>query len=103
MKAIGITDHDYAYGYKAKNIEAVRKIIQKCESPIPIHFGVEAHILEYRVASINIQLASYFDYVLMAPNHYHLRGGCTPLRSRQSKKELRTMNYICLKPQSLVR
>ena len=78
MKAIGIADHDYAYGYKAKNIEAVRKIIQKCESPIPIHFGVEAHILEYRVASINIQLASYFDYVLMAPNHYHLRGVALP-------------------------
>ena len=40
VKEIGITDHDYAYGYKAKNIEAVRKIVQKCESPIPIHFGV---------------------------------------------------------------
>ncbi|MCZ6678929.1 MAG: PHP domain-containing protein [Candidatus Poribacteria bacterium] len=78
MKEIGITDHDYGYGYKAKNIEAVRKVIKKCEPSISVHVGVESHILEYRVASINIQLASYFDYVLMAPNHYHLRGVSLP-------------------------
>ena len=78
MKEIGIADHDYGYGYKSKNIEAVRKIIKKCEPSISVYLGVESHILEYRVASINIQLASYFDYILMAPNHYHLRGVSLP-------------------------
>jgi histidinol phosphatase-like PHP family hydrolase len=78
MKRIGITDHDYGYGYKAKNIETVRQAIKTCEPSISVHLGVESHILEYRMASINLQLASHFDYVLMAPNHYHLRGVSLP-------------------------
>ena len=78
LKEIGITDHDYGYGYKARNIEAARKAIAQCEPSISVHLGVESHMLEYRVASINIQLASYFDYVLVAPNHYHLRGVSLP-------------------------
>ena len=39
IKEIGITDHDYAYGHKTKNIEAGRRIIQKSESPIPMCWG----------------------------------------------------------------
>ena len=78
VKDVGITDHDYSYGYKVKNIKAARKSIKLCEPSISVHFGVESHMLEYRVASINIQLAAHFDYVLMAPNHYHLRGVSVP-------------------------
>jgi histidinol phosphatase-like PHP family hydrolase len=78
VKDVGITDHDYSYGYKVKNIKAARKSIKLCEPSISVHFGVESHMLEYRVASINIQLAAHFDYVLMAPNHYHLRGVAAP-------------------------
>lgn len=78
MKEIGITDHDYSYGYKIKNIETARKAIKQCNPSISVHLGVESHILEYRVPSINISLAAHFDYVLMAPNHYHLRGVSLP-------------------------
>jgi histidinol phosphatase-like PHP family hydrolase len=86
MKAIGITDHDFSYGYKAKHIETARKAIKNCEPSISVHFGVESHMLEYRVASLNIQLAPYFDYVLMAPNHYHLRGVAPPSNFRNPQK-----------------
>ncbi len=75
---IGITDHDYSYNHKAKNIETARKAIKPYEGSITVHLGVESHMLEYRVASIDIQLASHFDYVLMAPNHYHLRDVAAP-------------------------
>ena len=78
IQEIGITDHDYAYGHKPKNIETVRKAIKALNPSIPVYLGVESHMLEYRVPSINIQLAAYFDYVLVAPNHYHLRGVSAP-------------------------
>ena len=78
IKAIGITDHDYSYNHKVKNIETARKAIKPHEQSISVHLGVESHMLEYRVASIDIQLAAHFDYVLMAPNHYHLKGVASP-------------------------
>ncbi len=86
MKEIGITDHDFSYGYKAKRIEAARNAIKQCDASISVHFGVESHMLEYRSTSLNIQLASYFDYVLMAPNHYHLRGVAPPSDFKNPKK-----------------
>lgn len=78
IEAIGITDHDYSYQSKEKTIEAARETIKKADASIEVHFGVESQMLEYQVTSISIRLASYFDYVLMAPNHYHLRGVAQP-------------------------
>lgn len=77
-ESIGITDHDYSYQSKIKLIQAAQQAIRKTEHSIEVHFGVEAQMLEYQSTSINIRLASYFDYVLMAPNHYHLRGVAQP-------------------------
>ena len=77
-ESIGITDHDYSYQSKIKIIQAAQQEIKKTEHSIEVHFGVESQMLEYQSTSINIRLASYFDYVLMAPNHYHLRGVAQP-------------------------
>ena len=86
MEEIGFTDHDFSYGYKVKLIQDAKTAINQCEPSIPVYFGVESHMLEYRVSSINIQLASYFDYVLMAPNHYHLRGVELPSDLKNPRK-----------------
>jgi histidinol phosphatase-like PHP family hydrolase len=86
VEAIGITDHDYSYQSKVKRIQTAREAIKKAEPSIEVHFGVEAQMLEYQVTSINIRLASYFDYVLMAPNHYHLRGVAQPRSFRDPRR-----------------
>ena len=86
MEDIGIADHGFSYGTKAKNIDTARKALHQCDLYISVHCGVESHMLEYRVASIDMQHASHFDYVLMAPNHYHLRGVSLPTNLRHPKK-----------------
>jgi len=86
MEDIGITDHDFSRGTKTKHIDTARKSIDECNASISVHFGVESHMLEYRVASIDMQLASHFDYVLMAPTHYHLHGVVLPTNLRDPKK-----------------
>ena len=86
IEAIGITDHDYSYQSKVKRIQAAREAIKKADPSIEVHFGVESQMLEYQVTSINIRLASYFDYVLMAPNHYHLRGVAQPRSFRDPRR-----------------
>ena len=78
LETIGITDHDYSYQAKVKTIQAAQTAITAAAPSIEVYFGVEAQMLEYQATSINIRLASYFDYVLMAPNHYHLRGVAQP-------------------------
>ncbi|MDE0638771.1 MAG: PHP domain-containing protein [Candidatus Poribacteria bacterium] len=85
-EAIGITDHDYSYQSKVKRIQAAREAIKAADPSIEVHFGVESQMLEYQVTSINIRLASYFDYVLMAPNHYHLRGVAQPRSFRDPRR-----------------
>ena len=85
-EAIGITDHDYSYQSKVKRIQAARAAIKTAAPAIEVHFGVESQMLEYQVTSINIRLASYFDYVLMAPNHYHLRGVAQPRSFRDPRR-----------------
>ena len=86
IEAIGITDHDYSYQSKVKRIQDAREAIKKADPSIEVHFGVESQMLEYQVTSINIRLASYFDYVLMAPNHYHLRGVAQPRSFRDPRR-----------------
>ena len=80
MEEIGITDHDFSYGSQTKNIDRARKTIDECESSISVRLGAESHMIEYRVPSIDIRFAAYFDYILMAPNHYHFRGVARPTR-----------------------
>ena len=80
MEEIGVTDHDFSYGSRTKNIDRARKTIDECESSISVRLGAESHMLEYRVPSIDIRFAAYFDYILMAPNHYHFRGVARPTR-----------------------
>ena len=86
MKVIGITDHDYSYQSKVEKIQAAQQAIKKVDPSIEVFFGVESQMLEYQVTSITIPLASYFDYVLMAPNHYHLRGVARPRSFRDPRR-----------------
>ena len=80
MDEIGITDHDFSYGSRTKNIDLARKTIDECASSISVRLGAESHMLEYRVPSIDIRFAAHFDYILMAANHYHFRGVARPTR-----------------------
>lgn len=86
IEKIGITDHDYSYQSKIKTIQAAQQAIKAAEPSIEVYFGVESQMLEYQVTSITIRLASYFDYVLMAPNHYHLRGVAQPRSFRDPRR-----------------
>ena len=86
MKVIGITDHDYSYQSKVGRIQASQRSIKEVDPSIEVYFGVESQMLEYQVTSITIPLASYFDYVLMAPNHYHLRGVAQPRSFRDPRR-----------------
>ncbi len=86
IEVIGITDHDYSYQSKVKTIQTAQQAIKAAAPSIKVHFGVESQMLEYQVTSIKIHLASYFDYVLMAPNHYHLRGVAQPRSFRDPRR-----------------
>ena len=78
MESVGFADHCYGFKYKTDRIEKARKEFSECETPLKVYFGVEAHILQYRRISINVEIASRFDYVITAPNHYHIRGVAGP-------------------------
>jgi histidinol phosphatase-like PHP family hydrolase len=81
-KSIALTDHCYSFEYSIKNVsrarlrirETVQKMVEKGEADesLKVFFGVEAEILEYRYVSITPELAGEFDFVLVAPNHYHV-------------------------------
>ena len=78
MEAIGFTDHCYGYEHRVGRVEAMRANIQKYQGSMTIYLGVEAHMHQYRRPSVILEFAAHFDYVLMAPNHYHLRGVARP-------------------------
>lgn len=78
MESVGFADHCYGFKYRVSEIEKAKQALSECDTALNVYLGVEAHILQYRAASINVQLASYFDYVIMAPNHYHIRGVAVP-------------------------
>ena len=86
MTSIGFADYDSFFDSKSKNIGMVRKAIVECEPAISVNLGVESHMLEYGVASIDIQTASHFDYVLIAPNPYHLRGAALPINQHVPRR-----------------
>ena len=60
-------------------------------------------MLEYRVPSIDIRFAAYFDYILMAPNHYHLRGVARPAHLLDPEEGSRATSCTCLQRQLRVR
>ncbi len=78
MNAIGFTDHCYGFEYKILRAEAARKEISQYDGSMEVFLGLEAHMHQYRHASVMLEFAAQFDYVLMAPNHYHLRGVVRP-------------------------
>jgi len=78
MEAVGLADHCYGFKYKIPKIEKAQKALNECETSLNVYFGVEANILQYRRTSISVDIASRFDYVIMAPNHYHIRGVAVP-------------------------
>ena len=86
MEEIGIADHDFSYGSRTKNIDRARKAIDECDTSISVRFGAESHMIEYRVPSIDIRFAAHFDFILVAPNHYHLRGVARPTQLLDPKK-----------------
>ena len=78
IESVGFADHCYGFKYRVSEIEKAKKALSECETSLNVYLGVEAHILRYRASSINVQLASHFDYVIIAPNHYQIRGVAVP-------------------------
>jgi len=78
MEVIGFADYCYGYSYDINIIKSVRKELSDYNSSINTFLGVEASMLDYHISSINVSLSVAFDYVLMAPNHYHLRNVAMP-------------------------
>ncbi|GEM_PF-1183490 len=81
MEVIALTDHCYSFEYSIKNVsrsrlsvkETVSRMVkeERISKSMKVLFGVEAEILEYRYVSVTPELAGEFDFVLVAPNHYH--------------------------------
>jgi len=84
MTEIGFADHCYGFRYRLKKVEDAKKKLTECETSLKVHLGVEAHMLQYRMPSIGVEFASLFDYVLMAPNHYHIPGVARPDANKPS-------------------
>lgn len=78
MTEIGVSDHCYGYEHKVRRVEAMRKEVSQYRGPLKVFLGLEAHMHQYRHPSVILEFAAQFDYVLMAPNHYHLRGVSRP-------------------------
>ncbi|GIX06567.1 MAG: histidinol-phosphatase [Candidatus Poribacteria bacterium] len=79
---IGISDHCYSFDLNSYRIRDLRQELQEAakERKIKVYLGIEAYILRHRLGSITPQIAGLFDYVLVAPNHYHIRGVAQPTR-----------------------
>lgn len=72
---IGISDHCYSFDLNSLRIKSLREELAQAagERSIQACLGVEAYLLNHRYASIRANVAGLFEYVLMAPNHYHIR------------------------------
>jgi histidinol phosphatase-like PHP family hydrolase len=80
--AVGISDHCYSFDLNSHRIRELRNEVRQAakQRKIRVYLGLEAYVLRHRVASITHQIAGLFDYVLVAPNHYHIRGVAQPVR-----------------------
>jgi histidinol phosphatase-like PHP family hydrolase len=79
---IGISDHCYSFDLNSARIKELRAEIAAAseERDIQVFLGIEAYVIRHRSASISHQIAALFDFVLVAPNHYHLRNVAKPVR-----------------------
>lgn len=82
LSEIGITDHCYGLELNSTRLRELRSEVDQAASgrDIRVYFGVEAYIMRHRMASITPQIGALFDYVVMAPNHYNIRGVAQPVR-----------------------
>lgn len=79
---IGISDHCYSFDLNSHRIRELRDELRQAAKGrnLKAYLGLEAYILRHRIASITHQIAGLFDYALVAPNHYHIRGVAQPVR-----------------------
>ncbi|MDA1191949.1 MAG: PHP domain-containing protein [Candidatus Poribacteria bacterium] len=79
---IGIADHCYSFDLNSKRIKELRAEVEEAaaDRDIEVCLGIEAYIMRHRLGSITHQIAGLFDFVLVAPNHYHIRGVTQPSR-----------------------
>ena len=81
LTRIGVSDHCYSFELNSLRIKSLREELEQAarERSIQACLGVEAYLLSHRSASIHANVAGLFEYVLMAPNHYHIRGVDRPI------------------------
>jgi histidinol phosphatase-like PHP family hydrolase len=78
---IGISDHCYSFDLNSARIKALRAEVAAAseEREIQVYLGTEAYVFRHGSASISHNIAALFDFVLVAPNHYHLRNVAKPV------------------------
>ncbi|MBT5533301.1 PHP domain-containing protein, partial [Candidatus Poribacteria bacterium] len=79
---IGISDHCYSFDLNSSRIKELRAEVAAAadERGIRVYLGIEAYVIRHHLASISHQIAALFDFVLVAPNHYHIRSVAKPVR-----------------------
>jgi len=75
-------DHCYSFDLNSRRIRELREELNTAARgrSVQVYLGLEAYILRHRLASITPEIGALFDYVLMAPNHYNIRGVAQPVR-----------------------
>jgi histidinol phosphatase-like PHP family hydrolase len=79
---IGISDHCYSFDLNSERIKELRAEVAAAseERNIRVYLGIEAYVIRHHLASVSHQIAALFDFVLVAPNHYHIRSVAKPVR-----------------------
>lgn len=79
---IGISDHCYSFDLNSRRVRELREELTAVAKgrKLVVSLGLEAYILRHRLASITPEVGALFDYVIMAPNHYNIRGVAQPIR-----------------------
>ena len=80
LRRVGFSDHCFSYELNSARVKRLRAELEAAAEGRSVEacLGVEAYVLGSRYASVRAGAAGLFDYVLMVPNHYHLRGVAHP-------------------------
>jgi histidinol phosphatase-like PHP family hydrolase len=70
---MGFSDHLHPHT-DPEGFQETRKDVDKAKPAIQVFIGCEAELLGDGRSTITASLAAALDYVLLAPNHYHLAG-----------------------------
>ena len=86
ITSIGFSDHlwdsdvryqkenEWFHGNDMENIKKLKKLIPTDTQGIKIYYGCEVDVDKDNIIGLSKENAKYFDYVLIATNHFHAKG-----------------------------